>query len=88
MRGYKFRRQYGVDQYVIDFYCPGLKLAIEVDGDIHFTPKARAHDSLRQAHIESFGIQFLRIKNDDIYSNLDSVLDEIAEIIQRIEGQT
>ena len=40
MHGYKFRRQYSVDQYVIDFYCPELKLAIEVDGDSHFMEAA------------------------------------------------
>ncbi len=38
MHGYKYRRQYGVDQYILDFYCPELKLAIEIDGDLHFVP--------------------------------------------------
>jgi very-short-patch-repair endonuclease len=36
MHGYKFRRQYSIDHYVVDFYCPRLKLAIEVDGESHF----------------------------------------------------
>jgi very-short-patch-repair endonuclease len=87
MLGYQFRRQYSVDQFVIDFYCPELRLAIEVDGESHFTPRATAYDSLRQAHIESFGIRFLRITNEDIYRSLDAVLDEIAETIRRIEAE-
>ena len=42
--GHKFRRQYSVGAYVIDFYCPGLKLAIEIDGDSHFQEDARDKD--------------------------------------------
>ena len=86
MLGYKFRRQYSVDRFIIDFYCPELKLAIEVDGDSHFTPLARVYDLGRQHHIESFGIRFLRVMNEDVYHNLDAVLDEIAATIRATEG--
>jgi very-short-patch-repair endonuclease len=77
--GFKFRRQYGVDQYVIDFYCPKLKLAIEVDGESHFVQGAEDYDRRRQEHIESLGITFLRFTNTDIYENLNGVLQSIAE---------
>jgi Uncharacterized protein conserved in bacteria len=77
----KFRRQYSVDRYVIDFYSPALKLAIEIDGDSHFQPGAIERDSERQKYIESFGIEFLRFTNADIYENLDGVIDKIAEHI-------
>jgi len=87
MLGYKFRRQYSVDNFVIDFYCPELRLAIEVDGDSHFTPLARVHDRDRQIHIESFGIRFLRVMNEDVYENLDAVLDEIEATIRGIHGR-
>jgi very-short-patch-repair endonuclease len=79
--GYKFRRQYSVEQYVIDFYCPALKLAIEIDGDSHFQPGAKERDAERQGFIETFGIEFLRFTNADIYENLDGVIDTIAEFI-------
>ena len=85
MLGYKFRRQYSVDQYIIDFYCPELKLAIEVDGESHFTRAAREYDRQRQDHIEAFGIRFLRITNIDILENIGGVLDEIANNISEIE---
>ena len=54
LMGYRFRRQYGIGPYVLDFYCPGLKLAIEVDGDSHF--EAGEYDRERQRYIESLGI--------------------------------
>jgi very-short-patch-repair endonuclease len=86
MLGYKFRRQYGVDRYILDFYCPELKLAIEVDGESHFTETVRAYDRKRQAHIESFGIRFLRMKNADVLTNLHGVLDMIANQISEIKS--
>ncbi len=85
MLGFKFRRQYSVDQYVIDFYCPELKLAIEVDSECHFTAPAREYDLRRQEHIETFGIRFLRVMNTDVLGNLHGVLDEIAAKIGEIE---
>ena len=77
MHGYKFRRQYSVDKYVIDFYCPRLKLAIEVDGDSHFMPGIEGHDNIRQEYIESFGIQFLRFTHEDVCKNIDGVCQNI-----------
>lgn len=46
--GYKFRRQYSVESFVIDFYCPQAKLAIEVDGESHYRSGAEEYDRLRQ----------------------------------------
>ncbi|MBI4548649.1 MAG: DUF559 domain-containing protein, partial [Ignavibacteriae bacterium] len=57
MLGYKFRRQYGVDQYVIDFYCPELKLAIEIDGESHFRTTSAEYDREREEYIKTFGIR-------------------------------
>ena len=82
--GQKFRRQYSVGSYVIDFYCPALKLAIEVDGESH-TPETKIFDLDRQGFIESYRIEFLRFTNDDIFGNLDWVLDEISETIERLK---
>jgi very-short-patch-repair endonuclease len=84
MHGAKFRRQYSVDQYIIDFYCPRLKLAIEMDGDSHYMINAEQSDKNRQLHIEVYGIKFLRFTNTEIYENLDGVLQVIYNAI---EGQ-
>jgi len=81
--GYKFRRQYSVGKFVIDFYCPRLKLAIEVDGDSHFSEKSEVYDKERQRFIESFKISFLRFTNKDIYENLGEVLGTIKARMQK-----
>jgi len=79
----KFRRQFGIGTYVVDFYCPEAKLAIEVDGDSHFGDDAESRDGRRQAHIESYGIKFLRCTNGDVYENLDGIVERIHEIARR-----
>jgi very-short-patch-repair endonuclease len=84
----KFRRQYSVDQHVIDFYCPKLKLAIEVDGESHFADGAEEYDQERQMHIEGFGITFLRFLNTDISENLDGVLQAIADKISELRAKS
>ncbi|MBI4430010.1 MAG: DUF559 domain-containing protein [Ignavibacteriales bacterium] len=81
--GQKFRRQYSVDTFILDFYCPALKLAIEVDGDSH-TESTRAFDAHRQKLVEKYGIRFLRFRNDDIRENLDGVLDNIHETVEKM----
>lgn len=48
MIGYKFKRQYSVDQYVIDFYCPKLKLAVEIDGSGHNSSEQKKYDADRR----------------------------------------
>jgi len=78
--GLKFRRQYGVGNYVIDLYCPEAKLAVEVDGESHFDPVAEANDARRQEFIESFGIHVLRFTNPEVYEQLDAVVDEIWRV--------
>ncbi|MEL6490300.1 MAG: endonuclease domain-containing protein [Cyanobacteria bacterium J06621_3] len=77
--GFKFRRQYGVERYVLDFYCPELKLAIEIDGSSHNGLKAQAYDHQRQQFVESFGIQFLRFTNHLVYEQIDFVVATIQD---------
>jgi len=78
----KFRRQYSINQFVIDLYCPELKLAIEIDGESHFQDDAIKYDKERQVLIESIGVQFLRFNNNEVYNNLDGVLEVITEKVQ------
>lgn len=76
--GCKFRRQYSVGSFVIDFFSVESKLGIELDGDSHFQPGAAEYDRNRQQFIESFGIRIVRILNTDVYDNLDGVLEMIG----------
>jgi very-short-patch-repair endonuclease len=82
--GERFLRQYSVDQYVLDFYCPKLKLAIEIDGDSHFIPGAKEQDKARQDYIEAFGIRFLRFTNNDIYKNIDGACQNVYNLIDEL----
>ena len=85
--GYKFRRQYSVDRYVVDFYCPEMKLAVEIDGDGHFQNGAKNNDRRRQAFIESFGIQFLRFTNEDVFKNLDGVIEIVRRTVLEMNSR-
>lgn len=82
---YKFRRQYSIDNYVVDFYCPELKLAIEVDGEIHEIKQQREYDGERQKYLEKFNIIFLRITNEEVSGNIQSVLLKIKDLIRNLE---
>ena len=86
--GYKFRRQYSVDQYIIDFYCPRLKLAIEVDGISHESERQKRYDKYRQRYIEKFDIKFIRILDEEILLDLDVVLDRIKVKIEELENSS
>jgi very-short-patch-repair endonuclease len=83
MGGHKFRRQYGVGKYSIDFYCPELRLAIEVDGESHFADGAAEKDKERENFIIQFGIRFLRFSNTEVRENLDGVLLQIEDVMRR-----
>lgn len=85
--GFKFRRQYGVGPYVLDFYCPELRLGIEVDGDSHYQPGAPEYDQDRQRRIEALGIELLRVTNRDVIENLDGVLTRLAERCRALVGE-
>jgi len=80
--GYKFRRQYSVDHFVIDFYCPQLKLAIELDGSVHDLPDQKEYDAYRQEYLEKFGITFCRITNDELMSNAKMAFEKIENAIK------
>ncbi len=83
--GFKFRRQHGVGPYIVDFYCPKKRLAIEVDGDSHYTAEGELHDQIREEYISSFNIITLRFDNDEVYYNIDGVVEEIISYLDAEE---
>jgi very-short-patch-repair endonuclease len=86
--GYKFRRQYSVDHFVIDFYCPELKLAVELDGDVHNLPEQKEYDIARQRYLEKFGIKFIRITNEEFLGNPNKAFGKIEKkIISLVEKE-
>ncbi len=83
--GYRFLRQYSVDEFVIDFYCPKLKLAIESDGSIHNDPDQKEYDKKRQDYLEQFNITFVRITNEELLGNPNKAFGKIEQAIKALE---
>ena len=75
LAGLKFRRQHPVGRYIVDFACEAKKLAIELDGDSH--EGRYTYDIQRQKFIEQLGYRVVRISNDEVLYEIDSVLDTI-----------
>ncbi|MBF0559531.1 MAG: DUF559 domain-containing protein [Nitrospirae bacterium] len=86
--GFKFRRQYSIGRFIVDFYCPALKLAIEIDGNSHYTEAANISDRAREEIIERYGCVFLRFTNQEIYENSDGAIAKIMECINGLTSPT
>lgn len=86
--GLKFRRQYPIGGFILDFYCITARLNIKLDGAIHQNAEQRELDQLRSAELAKSGILVLRFWNREITSDLEMVLDRIhkAAIIRINEG--
>lgn len=87
LKRYKFKRQYSIDHFVMDFYCSELKLAIELDGEVHNQTERQEYDRARQTYLEKFGITFIRIKNEDFLGNADREVKRIKRMIEKIIGK-
>ncbi len=77
-----FRRQYVVGEYILDFYCRKKKLAIELDGSQHYTPKSMEYDRKRTVFLESQGIQVLRFTNRDVKLDFKKVCEQIDLVVR------
>jgi very-short-patch-repair endonuclease len=75
--GRKFRRQHGVGPYILDFYCPGEQIAVELDGAVHSSDAAREYDLERKLFLEHFNILVLRFENRLVFEDPDWVLANI-----------
>ncbi|PJB18809.1 MAG: DNA methylase [Flavobacteriaceae bacterium CG_4_9_14_3_um_filter_33_16] len=84
--GVSFSRQIPIDEYIVDFYCKDLQLAIEVDGSIHFEDGQQEKDAIRQKRLESLGVNFIRFSDLDVKNNLSFVLNQIKEKIENLKN--
>jgi len=85
IEGYKFRQQHGYGPYVMDFYCPALRLCIELDGEVHNIDDVKEKDSDRTQFLNQNRITVLRFKNDEVEENIREVLNSIKACIRKIE---
>ena len=79
----RFQRQKMIGEYIVDFYCAGSKLAIELDGGGHYDPVAMAKDAERTEHIRNNGIEVIRFCNLDIDKHFYEVCCAIDEAVKR-----
>jgi len=82
IKNHKFRRQHSIGKFIVDFYCPEIKLAVELDGDSHFeSTAAEKLDSQRQSSLESLGIKVIRFTNREVYENLTGILESLEALL-------
>lgn len=78
LQGRKFRRQYSIGPYVVDFYGPEERLVVELDGAVHEMSWQRASDEARTAFLISQGVRVIRFENRKVFRQIDVVLEAIA----------
>jgi very-short-patch-repair endonuclease len=78
--GYDFDRQKPIDNYIVDFYCKELKLAIEIDGESHYGKEEK--DAYRDKRLNAFGVNVLRFDDMDVRYNLDKVMAVIEQWVE------
>ena len=82
--GFKFRRQFSIGPYIMDFYCPEAKLGIELDGAGHQTLDGVKYDKVRSDYLlREQGIRVIRFENRDLYYNLEGVVKEIEKELNK-----
>ncbi len=88
MKGYQFRRQRPVLNYIADFMCRELRLVIEVDGYTHGFEETVVKDDKKDRDLAAIGMRVLRFTDDDVLKNIQGVARRIEEVIEDIEAST
>jgi very-short-patch-repair endonuclease len=73
----RFLRQYSVGPYILDFYCPSIRMAVELDGGQHNDPEGKKHESVRSEFLLAQGIEVLRFWNHEVLQNMQGVLAKL-----------
>ena len=82
----RFRRQFSIGEYIVDFYSPKINLVIELDGSQHHTKEGVEYDKIRENYMNSLGIVTIRFKNEDVKENIDSILKKIIHTINFLKS--
>ncbi len=82
--GTRWRRQFSIGDFVVDFYCPAIKLAIELDGAYHYNVGGAAADDIRTSYLNRHGVTVLRFENREIWDNLQGVISVIKDAVNSL----
>jgi very-short-patch-repair endonuclease len=83
--GVKFRRQYNIGTYIVDFYCHEVRLVLELDGWVHGEEERKKKDEIRQVWLESQGYIIKRYRNEQIAYELECVVEDLYSTIKSIQ---
>jgi len=76
--GYKFRRQFDIHSFVVDFYCHELRLVIELDGWTHDFEKTKQRDLIKERVLKQSGCKVIRMTNEEVYGDVEILLSRIT----------
>ncbi|MFL5730962.1 MAG: endonuclease domain-containing protein [Cytophagaceae bacterium] len=79
LKGFKFRRQHPIDNFIADFYCHECNLVVEIDGKYHLASEQADYDKGRTYELENQELRVIRFCNDDVLKKLNYVLEEISK---------
>jgi very-short-patch-repair endonuclease len=79
--GFRFKRQYSIGGYILDFYCAKKKLIVELDGEIHNTKDAKEYDAVRDKFFRELGYKTIRFWNGEVESDTEKVLEKIKSYL-------
>ena len=83
----RFTRQKVLGKYIVDFYCAKAKLIVEVDGPQHFEEQGAAYDRERTAYLAQYGLQVIRIPNNQVMEHFDGVCAYIDWTVKQALGE-
>ena len=83
LKDLKFRRQFPIGPFVVDFCCYEIRLVIELDGEVHAKPQPAARDRERDAYIRGLGFTILRFPNERVFGETEAVLADILAVARR-----
>ena len=88
LKGYQFRRQRPILQYIADFFCKELMLIIEIDGITHDNKVAQSKDIRREECLTKAGFRIVRFTDEEVLNNMAGVISRLERIISEIEAST
>jgi very-short-patch-repair endonuclease len=81
LHGVKFRRQEVIGRFIVDFWCPAVSLAVEVDGDTHAESE---RDARRDALLNEYGARVVHVSNREVMENMEGVLSTVTVALGRV----
>lgn len=86
LRGYDFHRQKPIDNFIVDFFCNKLKLAIEVDGYTHQLEEVIIKDEIKERNLNELGIHVLRFNDEEVMHDIENVIRVIEQYMDEVES--